>query len=145
MGVSTNLEGFAKSVFNQDSLQKFNKMNTIWLVAYFVILRFLQSYELVGVFLAYTIFYWMRVAIAIWTSVASSEYIQWKTIVKAFAPSVVELVAFVIGNQLSSIVMKSMNETIGFLVCCAIGGVHLVVFGWLRRHTIKDFRAALKQ
>ncbi len=146
MGVASNVEGFAKGVFNQSALDKFNKLNTAWLVVYFFLLRILQTYGLIGVMIACVIFYTMRIIIAIYLASSMNSNIRWQRLVKAFIPSMYESMLFIVSLLLTRQVMITFKDRpiVGFIVCIAIGAVHFTVFVYYRRPMIKEFRSLLK-
>lgn len=146
IGVSGNVEGLAKSVFDQSTLYKFNQLNTVWLIVYFFVLRGLQNTGLIGVFFAYLIFYYMRVAIAIYTADKMNEFIRWKEIVKAFIPAPLELATFASAAIICKGIMGFLSDKpkIGFLLCVLMAGGHFAAYCYRRRSTIKDFRQILK-
>lgn len=146
IGVSGNVESFAKSVFDQTTLQKFSTINSVWLLVYFFILRALQTTGLLGVFIAYFIFYFSRVAIAIYTADSMSEHIKWRSIVSSFLPDPVESGAFISAAIICKAMMTvfAKRPSTGFFFCFLIACAHFAGFCYRRRNYIREFRTILK-
>lgn len=148
MGVSTNLEGFAKSVFNQESLNTFNKLNTGWLFLYFFVLQTLQTFDLEGVMLSYVIFYWMRCFIAVGLAARVDAQLQWRGILLKFLPSVFEAVSYGAALFLTRVFMQTGDrlqmKSSAFLVCGALGACHMAAVAFAYRSELKEFKEAIK-
>lgn len=144
MGVSTNLEGFAKSVFNQSALNTFNKLNTLWLVVYFFLLQTLQSFGLEGVMVSYIIFYWMRCFIAVGLASSIDPQLNWRIVMAKFLPSTFECLSYPAALFLSHLLMSSLADPfLGFLACAAIGVCHFAGLAYMYRSELRDFKAAI--
>lgn len=146
IGVSTNIEGFAKSVFNQESLNTFNKINTAWMVVYFILLQHLQS-DLLGVFTGFLLFYAMRGVIA--TSLASrqcSPVFTWHELLRPLLPTAIESIGYVAGYLASREVMLRFadKELLGFGVCCVIGVCHVAAFVFYRKQDLVAFKQSVR-
>lgn len=148
MGVSTNLEGFAKSVFNQQALNTFNKLNTGWMIAYFFLLQVLQRFDLEGVMTSYIVFYWTRCIIAVGLASTVDPQLNWKGIMAKFVPSPVEGLSYVLALGVTHYVMAYFEarsrDMLGFLVCGVIGVSHLAAFAYTKRSELREFRAAIR-
>lgn len=146
IGVSTNIEGFAKSVFNQESLNLFNKLNTAWLVVYFFVLQYLQA-SLQGVFTGFLLFYCMRgIIAAVLASRQCSPTFAWYEILSPLLPSVLESAGFIGGYFVSKLIMQRFahKELLGFAICCVVGVTHVGAFVWFRRKDLKKFKQTVR-
>lgn len=147
IGVSGNMEGFAKSVFDQAALLKFNKLNTFWLVFYFVLLRLLQTQGLTGVMLAYFVFYGTRTVIAVWMSDSINPHIRWKDIVASFCPKPLECLGYLVAVASTYLIMTAFSNkpTLGFCICTGLGIIHFGLFIYSKKSTLSDFKRLIKQ
>lgn len=144
MGVSTNLEGFAKSVFNQKTLNTFNKLNTVWLVAYFFVLQTLQSFDLEGVMASYIVFYWMRCFIAVALASSVNPHLHWRFILAKFIPAPIEFLSYGAALYVSYTLMASFSQSLlGFGVCGILGVIHLLVVAFSYRSELREFKRAI--
>lgn len=145
MGVATNTEAFAKSIFNQAALQRFNKLNSGWLLIYFVVLKGLQTQGLLGVFCAYLIFYWMRACMAAWIAASVTPSISLPKIALSLLPTPLEAVLYLIGFGVSGWLMHnfSSNKLLNFGAVVAFSLLHFGVFLFFKRKFLREFRALL--
>lgn len=145
IGTATNIEGFAKSVFTQELLNKFNKINTCWLILYFFLLQFLQ-FSLPGVFFCYLVFYSLRCVVAAVLAGSVDSIFSWKQTFRPLIPSISEAVSYAAGFIVSSFVMTHFksNESIGFIATAAIAVIHMGVFAFSKRKTLVAFKTILR-
>lgn len=115
-------------------------------MVYFFVLRFLQTFNLIGVMCACVIFYVMRIIIAVYLASSINENISALRLVKAFLPSWQELIGFAMGLLATRQVMLSFKKKpiVGFLICGAIGALHFAIFLYKRRPMIREFKALIK-
>ena len=146
MGAASNLEGFAKSVFDQRALNRFNSINTKWLVVYFFLLTYLVRFGLMGVFTSLLIFYSMRCGIALWVVQSVDAGFDGKKIGGALLPGAVEFGSFLGAATCCGVVMKGMEERrmVGFLVCVFISLIHLALFIYFKMEKLLEFKRIIR-
>lgn len=147
IGVSNNVEGFAKSIFNQASLQRFNKLNTGWLVVYFFVLLLLQRFGLTGVMIAQFLFFGIRVVIAIAVVDSINAHISWRSFVTPFMPGLYESISYGAALAVSWFVNNKLfpnRPTQAFALCLLIGICHFAAYIYFRRSLIRQFKTLVK-
>ena len=145
IGVASNLEGFAKSVFDQQSLQEFNALNTKWLFAYFFLLHHLRSLGLLGVFSAFLAFYTFRAAIAVRAANKISACFDWRQVVSAVVPDLRDASLYLCALLLTHLVMGAFEAQprVGFALCAACAVSHFCFSLYLKRASLREFRRLL--
>jgi len=147
IGVASNLEGFAKSVFDQKSLQEFNSLNTKWLLVYFFLLQYLRSLGLLGVFAAFLTFYSCRAIIALRAASKINAHFDWKEIARAVLPDLRDLSLYLCALLFTQLVMGAFEAKphLGFGVCAVCAVAHFGVFLYLKRASLREFRSLLSK
>jgi hypothetical protein len=147
IGVASNLEGFAKSVFDQKSLQDYNSLNTKWLVAYFFLLHYLRGHGLLGVFGAFLAFYSMRSAIAIRTASRIDPYFDWKKMAGAIVPGLLDTALYLSALVFTHVAMSAFEARphIGFAACVVCALAHFGCFLYLKKELLLEFRRLLSK
>lgn len=145
IGVASNLEGFAKSVFDQQSLQEFNALNTKWLVLYFFLLHYLRRLGLLGVFSAFLAFYSCRAVIAVRAVHKINSCFDWRQIASAVLPDLRNAGLYLLALFFTHLVTGAFEAKphLGFAICAACAVCHFCVFLYLKRASLGEFRRLL--
>src|SRR3990167_2353494 len=124
----------AKCMFEDKGLQLYNRLSTLWFVLYFFLLRYLQTFGLSGVFVASTIFFLVRMLIALYAARVSEPRVRIGSTLWMFSPKLSEAAGYlcmlVATRYVTQTAAQRNKHLAGLGVCVLAAFVHFgaVVF-----------------
>jgi hypothetical protein len=149
IGSATNIEALAKCTFNSKGLQQSNRLSTVWFFSYFLILRYLQTFNLRGVFVASIIFFSVRLLIALYSANLSEPKVKIFEVLKFFVPNTREILGYVAALLLTNFVVQRFDELgkpmIGLGISAMIALLHFSLMILSNLSDLKKFKNLVQQ